>query len=84
MDQLAVTLGSPFMAMLCQPARLLSVPSFAADLCLFAVDSGVAHQVSGLEYEAARAAAFMGYKMICKWTNNEIRPDSNSTIPRFL
>jgi L-arabinokinase len=65
MDQMAVTLGNPFMAMRCQPAIILPAPPLPQDLAVFAIDSGVSHEVSGVEYEAARAAAFMGYKIIC-------------------
>jgi len=65
MDQMAVTVGGPFMAMKCQPAQLLPAPPLPADLTVYALDSGVSHEVSGIEYEAARAAAFMGYKIIC-------------------
>ena len=63
MDQMAVTLGSPFMAMRCQPAIICAAPPLPNDLTIYALDSGVSHEVSGIEYEAARVAAFMGYKV---------------------
>jgi L-arabinokinase len=47
------------------------------------VDSGVSHAVTGIEYEAARAAAFMGYKLICDWEGLPVTRDTNSRIPRF-
>jgi galactokinase len=47
------------------------------------VDSGVSHAVTGIEYEAARAGAFMGYKLICDWEGLAVTPDTNSRIPRF-
>lgn len=65
MDQMAVTLGTPFMTMRCQPAIIFPSPPLPSELAVYAIDSGVSHEVSGIEYEAARAAAFMGYKIIC-------------------
>jgi L-arabinokinase len=47
------------------------------------VDSGVSHAVTGIEYEAARAAAFIGYKMICDQEGLPVTRDENSPIPRF-
>jgi L-arabinokinase len=52
-------------------------------LACWAVDSGVSHMVSGIEYEAARAAAFMGYKMICDWEGIAVRHDESAQIPRW-
>lgn len=49
MDQMAVTLGSPFMCMRCQPAQILPSPPLPSDLTVFAMDSGVSHEVSGIE-----------------------------------
>ena len=54
-----------------------------AELTCWAIDSGVSHAVTGIEYEAARAAAFMGYKLICDWEGLAVRPDEASPIPRF-
>jgi L-arabinokinase len=39
--------------------------------------------VTGIEYEAARAAAFVGYRMICGWEKSPITRDHASAIPRF-
>jgi galactokinase len=83
MDQMAVTLGRPFMAMRCQPAVIVDAPVFPDDLTIFALDSGASHEVSGVEYEAARAAAFMGYKIICAMEGLEITEEKDCEIPRF-
>jgi galactokinase len=83
MDQMAVTLGTPFMSMRCQPAQLLESPPLPEDLTVYALDSGVSHEVSGIEYEAARAAAFMGYKMICAQQGILLSEDRSGEIPRF-
>jgi galactokinase len=82
MDQMAVTLGGPFMAMQCQPAMIRPVPPLPSYMMVFAIDSGVSHEVSGIEYEAARAAAFMGYKIISKIEGLDV-VEENSKIPRF-
>ena len=85
MDQAAVVLGDegyvlPLVCQPCQPRPLVHLP---ADLKCWAVDSGVSHAVTGIEYEAARAGAFMGYKLICDWEGLAITADANSRIPRF-
>jgi galactokinase len=48
-----------------------------------AIDSGVAHSVSGIECETARAAAFMGYKMICDWEDLPVTAENSGRIPRW-
>jgi L-arabinokinase len=83
MDQMAVTIGSPFMCMRCQPAQIVPAPPLPCDLTVFAIDSGVSHEVSGIEYEAARAAAFMGYKIICLAQGLEVSRDISGEISRF-
>ncbi|HVN05956.1 MAG TPA: galactokinase family protein [Bryobacteraceae bacterium] len=85
MDQAAVVLGDegyvlPLLCQPCQPRPLVKLPS---DLCCWAVDSGVSHAVTGIEYEAARAAAFIGYKLICDWESLLVTRDPHSRIPRF-
>jgi galactokinase len=44
----------------------------------------VCHTVSGIEYEAARAAAFIGYRMICDWESLPIVKDDTGKIPRYV
>jgi len=85
MDQAAVVLGDegfvlPLLCQPCQPRPLVRLPD---ELRCWAVDSGVSHAVTGIEYEAARAAAFMGYKLICDWEALPVTRDANSRIQRF-
>ena len=85
MDQIAVVLGDegyvlPLVCQTCLPQPLVRLP---AGLACWGLDSGVRHQVSGVEYEAARAAAFMGYKLICDWEAIPVEFDSGSNIPRW-
>ncbi len=85
MDQIAVVLGDeghvlPLVCQPCVPQPLVRLPH---ELACWAVDSGVSHAVTGIEYEAARAAAFMGYRLICDAEGLAIREDQQSAIPRF-
>jgi galactokinase len=85
MDQAAATLGDEdyVLPLLCQPCQPFPLVRLPEALHCWAVDSGVSHAVTGIEYEAARAAAFMGYKLICDWEGLPVIEDAHSSIPRF-
>ncbi len=85
MDQAAATLGDEgcVLPLLCQPCQPFPLVHLPKSLNCWAVDSGVSHAVTGIEYEAARAAAFMGYKLMCDWENLPVTRDARSRIPRF-
>lgn len=85
MDQAAATLGDEgyVLPLLCQPCKAFPLVRLPEELHCWAVDSGVSHAVTGIEYEAARAAAFMGYKLICDWEGLPVTQDTKSSIPRF-
>ena len=85
MDQIAVVSGKegyvlPLVCQPCVPEPLIQLPQ---SVKIWGVDSGVSHQVSGIEYEAARAAAFMGYKMICDFENIQVVLDKSTVIERY-
>jgi L-arabinokinase len=85
MDQITSVLGDegcilPLVCQPCVPEPLILLPEA---LQCWAVDSGVSHCVSGVEYEAARAAAFMGYKLICDWEGVPVRLDESGAVPRY-
>ena len=85
MDQIAVVLGDegcvlPLVCQSCLPQPLVRLPQ---GLTCWGIDSGVRHEVSGVEYEAARAAAFMGYKLLCDREGIPVEFDAASTIPRW-
>ena len=85
MDQIAVVAGKegfilPLVCQPCIPEPLIQLPT---NLQIWGIDSGVSHQVSGIEYEAARAAAFMGYKIICDWEQINVTMDDRSEIERY-
>ena len=85
MDQAAAVLGDEgcVLPLLCQPCQTRPLVRLPEKLRCWAVDSGVSHAVTGIEYEAARAAAFMGYKLICDQEGLPVTRDSASRIPRF-
>ena len=86
MDQLAVTMGGEgsFIPMLCQPCLPEERARLPGNLRVWGVDSGVRHAVSGIEYEAARAAAFMGYRYLCEAEGLEPRLDESGAVSRYV
>ena len=85
MDQIAVVLGDEgyVLPLVCQPCIPQPLVRLPAGLACWGLDSGVRHQVSGVEYEAARAAAFVGYKLICDWEGLAVEFDAAAKIPRW-
>lgn len=85
MDQYTVAAGKEgyVLPLLCQPCTPLAPVRLPDDVACWGIDSGVAHQVSGVEHESARAAAFMGYRLICSWEGIPVRADPASLIPRW-
>ena len=85
MDQIAVVTGREgyIMPLVCQPCNPEPLIRLPAELTIWGIDSGVSHQVSGIEYEAARAAAFMGYKIICDLQSIPVTLDQGADIPRY-
>jgi galactokinase len=85
MDQIAVVLGDEghILPLLCQPCLPRPLVRLPEGMACWAVDSGVSHAVTGVEYEAARAAGFMGYKLICDWEGIPVRHDETGQIPRW-
>jgi L-arabinokinase len=86
MDQIAVILGEEecVLPIECQPCVVKPHVRLPNRLRCWAIDSGVRHAVSGLEYEAARAAAFMGYKLICDREGLPVTLDESREISRFV
>ncbi len=85
MDQAASVLGDEgyVLPILCQPCLPRPLVKLSEGLRCWAIDSGVRHAVTSIEYEAARAAAFIGYRMICEWENLPIHKDNSGRIPRY-
>jgi galactokinase len=85
MDQAASVLGEVdhVLPLLCQPCLPRPLVRLPAGLRCWAIDSGVRHAVTGTEYEAARAAAFIGYQMICDGEGLPVNKDDTGRIPRY-
>lgn len=68
MDQMTAACGAPrrLLALLCQPAELQRHVRVPDELALWGLDSGVAHSVSGADYESVRVGTFMGYRIIAE------------------
>ena len=86
MDQAASVLGDEgwVLPLQCQPCSAKPLVKLPAGLRCWGVDSGVRHAVTGIEYEAARAGAFIGYRMICDREALPLRLDKSARIPRFV
>ena len=86
MDQAASVLGDEdcVLPLICQPCTPRPLVKLPVNLRCWAIDSGVRHAVTGIEYEAARAAAFVGYAMICRQENLPFTQDNTGRIPRFV
>ena len=86
MDQVAVILGDEdvFVPMICQPSQVLTRVKMPGNLLVWGIDSGVKHAVSGIEYEAARAATFMGYRHLCSLENLQPVLDESGALPRWV
>lgn len=85
MDQAAIVLGQQnyLLPMLCQPCLPATSIKLPAGISIWGIDSMVSRSTTGLAYETARAAAFIGYKLICQHEKIEVRTEEISGIPRF-
>lgn len=66
MDQVTVALGTPgtILPILCRPASVRPVVPLPHGIEVVGWPTGAAHDVSGSPYRTARAAAFMGKRMV--------------------
>jgi L-arabinokinase len=66
MDQVAVARGTPgtVLPILCRPASVAEPVAVPAGLEIVGWPTGTPHDVGGVPYERARAAAFMGKRMV--------------------
>jgi L-arabinokinase len=83
MDQLTVTMGDVdgFLPILCQPCQPYPLVHLPTNLRIWGIDSGVQHTISGIEYEVARAATFMGYRYLCDWEKLDAILDESGALP---
>lgn len=85
MDQITVVLGDQahFVPLVCQPCLPEPLVKLPAPMRIWGVDSGVRHSVAGMAYEVARAATFMGYRILCDWENLSPTYDDTGALPRY-
>ena len=85
MDQFAVVMGDEdsFTPMLCQPCIPYPLVHLPKGLKIWGLDSGVRHSVAGIQYEAARAATFMGYQLICEMEGLKVTRDDSGVLSRY-
>jgi galactokinase len=85
MDQAAIVLGeqNSLLPLLCQPCSRLPPIRLPEKLRVWGLDSMVSRSTNSDVYEAARAAAFIGYKMICQWKCLPLTLVEVSGIPRW-
>ena len=85
MDQAAIVLGQqncllPLLCQPCEPGQLVSIPP---GMRVWGIDSMVSRSTTGAAYEIARAAAFIGYKLICDREGIPAAKDADSPISRW-
>jgi galactokinase len=85
MDHAAIVLGQQdqLLPMLCQPlspGRSISLPP---GICLWGIDSMVPRSTASVDYERARAAAFMAYKILCDRDELPVSLDTTGIVPRY-
>jgi L-arabinokinase len=85
MDQAAIVLGveGHLLPILCQPCQPSPPVTLPAGLRFWGIDSMVSRSTTGVAYETARAAAFIGYKLICQYEGIDVTPAEVSGIPRW-
>jgi L-arabinokinase len=92
MDQVVVTMGRPgaVLPILCRPASVDPIVTLPDELEVVGVPTGTEHDVSGVPYGRARAAAFMGKRIVeataartCDWVS-ELPADALTALPDSL
>lgn len=85
MDQAAIVLGRKhhLLPLLCQPCRPSPMMALPQGVEFWGIDSQVRRSTTSAAYEIARAAAFMGYRILCEQDGNDVIPDENAPIPRW-
>lgn len=86
MDQAACVLGAEgcLLPLLCQPCQPGPPLPLARGMRIWGIDSMAPRATASEAYESARAASFMGYRMICAWENLPLALDTTATVPRWI
>jgi galactokinase len=85
MDQAVIVLGrqDQLLPLLCQPCQPYPLVALPPGLSIWGIDSMVPRSTNGRSYEIARAAAFMGYKLICQRERLEVISEKIQGLPRW-
>lgn len=85
MDQAAIVLGrkESLLPLICQPCQALDPVAIPLDLCIVGIDSFQSRSTASAAYNAARAATFIGYKLLCLHDNIAVVFDDRAAIPRW-
>lgn len=85
MDQAAIVLGEEdhLLPILCQPCQPFPAVTLPEGIQIWGIDSMVSRSTTGAGYERARAAAFLGYKLICLREGIDVTPEEVDGIPRW-
>jgi len=92
MDQVVVTLGRPgaVLPILCRPAAIDPIVAVPDHVEIVGVPTGAEHDVSGVPYRRARAAAFMGKRIVedatsqsANWVS-ELAADAVAALPETV
>jgi L-arabinokinase len=85
MDQMTASCGERdrLLALLCQPGELKGVITLPDELAIWGIDSGIRHSVAGADYSTVRTAAFMGYRIIAKLAELEVRGTVQIDDPKW-
>src|ERR1700733_1312623 len=85
MAQAAIVLGQrdQLLPLICQPCHPLPPDALSSDLAIWGIDSLAPRATVSEPYETARAAAFIGYKLICQREDVNIAWHEVSRIPRW-
>lgn len=85
-DQAAVILGGEgtLLPALCQPLQPLEPLKLPAGLRLRGFETGTRRPPTGIEYQTARAATYMGYRHLCEIEGLKPNLDESPTLPRWV
>jgi len=73
---------SSLLPLVCQPCRPYAPISLPPGISIWGIDSMVPRSTTGIAYESARVAAFMGYKLICQREGVPIFQEPRARISR--
>lgn len=82
MDQMTAACGEQdaLLALLCQPAELLTPVPLPKEVEVWGIDSGIRHAVTGADYGAVRIGAFMGYRIIADLLGLPVKQQTDGVV----